>query len=300
MPARLGSGRFDRASSGARLAKSPNTLAVDHRHPGGIVPVPADADAPGETVEVGALVGGQRDAGRAGVLLDAVGPAGAGDRHDPRLLGQQPGQGDLPRGDALRPRRARRTWSTSAWLAARFSALEPRDRGADVARRRTSRRVATVPVRNPLPSGLNGTKPMPSSASVGSTSASGSRVHSEYSLCTAVTGLHGVRGADRRGGRLGQPEVLDLALGDQFADRAGDVLDRHVRVDAVLVEQVDRVDAQSLRETPRRRGGSARAGCSARRSGRRGCRSRTWWRSRPGRGSAARASPTSSSLTYGP
>ena len=48
--------------------------------------------------------------------------------------------------------------------------------------------MLTVPVRKPLPSGLNGTNPMPSSASVGSTSASGSRVHSEYSLWTAVTG----------------------------------------------------------------------------------------------------------------
>ena len=45
-----------------------------------------------------------------------------------------------------------------------------------------------MPVRKPLPSGLNGTKPMPSSARVGSTSGSGSRVHNEYSLCTAVTG----------------------------------------------------------------------------------------------------------------
>lgn len=48
--------------------------------------------------------------------------------------------------------------------------------------------VSTVPVRKPLPSGLNGTNPMPSSAHVGSTSVSGSRVHSEYSLCSAVTG----------------------------------------------------------------------------------------------------------------
>ena len=39
-----------------------------------------------------------------------------------------------------------------------------------------------------MPSGLNGTKPMPSSSSVGSTSSSGRRHHSEYSLWTAVTG----------------------------------------------------------------------------------------------------------------
>ena len=48
-------------------------------------------------------------------------------------------------------------------------------------------------VKNPLPSGLNGRKPIPSSSSVGSTSASGSLHHSEYSLCTAVTGWTHVR-----------------------------------------------------------------------------------------------------------
>src|SRR5438034_8235728 len=45
-----------------------------------------------------------------------------------------------------------------------------------------------VPVRKPLPRGLNGTNPMPSSSRVGSSSSSGRLHHSEYSLCTAVTG----------------------------------------------------------------------------------------------------------------
>src|ERR1700761_5945555 len=45
-----------------------------------------------------------------------------------------------------------------------------------------------LPVKKPFPRGLNGTKPMPSSASVGMTDASGSRQKSEYSLCRAVTG----------------------------------------------------------------------------------------------------------------
>ena len=44
------------------------------------------------------------------------------------------------------------------------------------------------PVRKPLPSGLNGTKPIPSSSNVGMISVSGSRKNSEYSLCSAVTG----------------------------------------------------------------------------------------------------------------
>jgi hypothetical protein len=38
------------------------------------------------------------------------------------------------------------------------------------------------PVRKPFPSGLNGTKPIPSSSRVGRISASGSRHQREYSL----------------------------------------------------------------------------------------------------------------------
>ena len=63
-------------------------------------------------------------------------------------------------------------------------------RGNDVAEVGAAELVSSsmAPVRKPLPSGLNGTKPMPSSSSVGRIPASGSRHHSEYSLCSAVTG----------------------------------------------------------------------------------------------------------------
>ncbi|CAN5346229.1 hypothetical protein BH09PSE1_BH09PSE1_29960 [soil metagenome] len=40
--------------------------------------------------------------------------------------------------------------------------------------------------------------------------------------------------------------MLHLALGDQVLDRSGDVLDRHVRIDAVLIEQVDDIGAKAL------------------------------------------------------
>jgi hypothetical protein len=43
----------------------------------------------------------QLDIGRAQVLREAMALGGAGDRHDPGLLGQQPGQGDLGRGSLL-------------------------------------------------------------------------------------------------------------------------------------------------------------------------------------------------------
>ncbi len=40
--------------------------------------------------------------------------------------------------------------------------------------------------------------------------------------------------------------MLDLALTDQVFHGAGDLLDGHLRIDAVLVEQVDAVRAQTL------------------------------------------------------
>ena len=58
-------------------------------------------------------------------------------------------------------------------------------------------------------------------------------------------GLHGVGAADRVDAGLGHPEVVDLAGLDELLDGAGDVLDGDVRVDAVLVEQVDGVGAQA-------------------------------------------------------
>lgn len=44
---------------------------------------------------------GQFDVGRSEVLVQAVQLAGARDRHNPRLLGQQPGDGDLGSGGIL-------------------------------------------------------------------------------------------------------------------------------------------------------------------------------------------------------
>ena len=61
-----------------------------------------------------------------------------------------------------------------------------------------------------------GTRPMPSSSSAGRTSFSGRRHHSEYSLCSAVTGWTRVGAADRLRAGFGEAEVLDLARADQL------------------------------------------------------------------------------------
>ena len=85
---------------------------------------------------------------------------------------------------------------------------------------------------------------MPSSAQTGSTSFSGSLHHSEITL-DCGDNLDGVGFADRLRPGFGQAEVPDLALCDQVRDRAGDLFYRYVRIDSVLVEQVDRLDAEA-------------------------------------------------------
>jgi len=66
-----------------------------------------------------------------------------------------------------------------------FSSLK---RGMTFLRSTSANFEFIVPVRKPLPKGLNGTKPIPSSSNVGIISVSGSRQNNEYSLCNAETG----------------------------------------------------------------------------------------------------------------
>ena len=99
-----------------------------------------------------------------------------------------------------------------------------------------------APVRKPFPSGLNGTKPMPSSSSVGSTSFSGSRYQSEYSLCTAVTGWTACARRMVLAAASESPKCFTLPCLNQLLHGARHVLDRDLGVDAVLVVEVDGVD----------------------------------------------------------
>lgn len=59
--------------------------------------------------------------------------------------------------------------------------------------------------------------------------------------------LHRVSPADGHGAWLRKAEVQHLALSDQLFDRTGDVLDRDVRIDAMLIQKVDTVGAETLK-----------------------------------------------------
>src|SRR2546428_6293498 len=100
------------------------------------------------------------------------------------------------------------------------------------------------PVRKPFPRGLYATKPMPSSSSVGNTSASGRLHHSEYSLCTAVTGTTACARRIVCAPASERPKCLTFP--NQVLDRCGHLFDGHVRVHTVLIEQIDGLDPESL------------------------------------------------------
>ena len=92
-----------------------------------------------------------------------------------------------------------------------------------------------------------GTRPMPSSSqafriAVGFRSARPERIF----VLQRGDRLHGMRAPNRLRARLGQTEMLDLAFRDQFLHRAGNVLDRHIGIDAVLIEQIDHVRPKPL------------------------------------------------------
>ncbi|MNR15932.1 hypothetical protein D3C85_1324940 [compost metagenome] len=77
--------------------------------------------------------------------------------------------------------------STSFWFAFLLSSEK---RGTIFLKSVLSNFVFSLmaPVKNPLPKGLKGTKPIPNSSSTGKISNSGSLHQIEYSLCKAVTG----------------------------------------------------------------------------------------------------------------
>ena len=111
---------------------------------------------------------GKVDVCRSEVFFKAMQLGCAWNRNDPRILGKQPGKRELSR-------------STNAWLALRFSGL---NRGMVLRKSVLSNFVSSfiLPVRKPLPSGANGTNPIPSSSSVGNTTSSGCLHQSEHSL----------------------------------------------------------------------------------------------------------------------
>ena len=168
--------------------------------------------------------GCQRDGRGADIFFQPMQLGGAGDRHDPGLLRQQPGQRDLRR------RRALSFGDLAKQIDQGLVGLA-RLRRRSAARRCGNRSCRTLvlasisPVRKPLPSGLKGTKPMPSSSSVGSTSRFRLAPPQRIFALQRRDRLHRMGAADGLRARFRQAEMLDLA----FAGSAPSPRPRHPR-----------------------------------------------------------------------
>ena len=157
--------------------------AVDDGH----VPlVVALAGRSRELVQPFDLLGAQLDVVGGGVLLDTRDPLGSGDRRDVVALREQPGQRHLRRcgarldGDGL-------DLIDDAQVALEVLAGEARVGFAPVVVGELLGR-ADLPGEETVAERRVGNEAMPSSRRSGSSSASGSRVQREYSVCSAVTG----------------------------------------------------------------------------------------------------------------
>src|SRR5215218_8962358 len=197
-----------------------------------------------EVVQAVELGGGEFDAVGSGVFLDAGNPPGSGDGSDVVAAGQQPRQRGLCRrgsdlgADGLH-------FVDDAQVALEVLAGEPRVGLAPVVIGEVVH-GADPPSQQAMAERRVGNEPDPEPA----------QQRQDFGLDVAgperVFGLqrghrmHGVCPADRLGAGLGQSDVAYLAFGDQLGQRADRLFDGRVRVDAVLVVEVDVVGAEPL------------------------------------------------------
>ncbi len=201
-------------------------------------------DGLGGGFDVAQVVGRQLDRGRADILLQAMQLGRARNGNDPGLLRQQPGERDLGR---------RRLFSRGD----RGEKIDQRLIGLERLGREARQRAAEiVAAETGLPGDRAGEEPLAERA-VGHEADPEFLERRQHAFLgpappQRIFALQRRHRLDRMGAAdgffagFGQSEMLDLALGDQVPDRAGDVLDRHVGIDAVLIEQVDGLDPQPL------------------------------------------------------
>ena len=195
-------------------------------------------------MDVVEIVGGELDGGGAEVFFVAVELGGAGDGDDPGFLGEKPGEGDLGGGG----------------LEAGGDLGEEVDEGlvgfavffgeswGDVAEIGFVEGGVGVDGagEEAFAEGAEGDEADAEFFEGGEDFVFGfAPPEGEFGL-ECGDGLDGEGAADGLGGGFGEAEVIDLALGDEVFDGARDVFDRDVRIDAMLVEEVDAVGAETL------------------------------------------------------
>src|SRR5436190_2828116 len=193
-------------------------------------------------VDLTQVVRRELDVDRAEVLFQAVDLRGARDGHDPRLLREHPREREL-RGRHALPRRDGADQLDDRLVRLPVLRLEARHGVTEVARIER-RRLVDLPGEETLAQWTEGDEADPELLERREDLLLRLAPPQRVLALQRRHRLHRVRAADRRCTRFGEAEVLHLPLGDQLPNRAGDVLDRHALVDAVLVVEVDRIDAE--------------------------------------------------------
>src|SRR4051794_2219815 len=169
---------------------------------------------------------------------------GAGDRHDPRLLREKPSERDLRWG---------RAFGSGEMLKHRDESLVRAERLRTEARNNAPEVVLSE---GSVGGDRAGEETLTERTERDKADAQGFQGRQDFLFRLApperiltLKGCHGLNGmspADRLRAGLRQAEVLDLSLADEVSDRSDHVLNRHIRVDAVLVIEVDRLHPQAL------------------------------------------------------
>src|SRR5438128_4703653 len=103
-----------------------------------------------------------------------------------------------------------------------------------------------LPVRKPLPRGLKGTNPIPSSSRVGNTASFRVPPPERVFALNCRDRLNCVCATDGLRACFRKAKVLNLTFLNQFLHRSRHVFDGHVRVNTVLIEQIDGIDLESV------------------------------------------------------
>src|SRR4051812_10936725 len=201
-------------------------------------------DLRGRGIDLAEIVGSEFECSRAQVLIQAMHLARSGDWHDPGLLRQQPGERDLGRRGIPAGRNSAEQIDEGLVGLHRFG-RETREPAANVGAGEgragfNLSRQETLPERAPW----NEADPQLFAR----------RQHVRFRIprpkgILALEGgdrLNSVRPPNRLRTGFGQSEIFDLAVRDQVLHRAGHVFDRHIGVNAMLIEQVDAVGPEAL------------------------------------------------------
>ena len=201
-------------------------------------------DLGGDALDVAEIVRRKSERSGPDVLLQAMQLRGARDRNNPRLLSEQPDERDLCRGRLLPLGDAAEEGDQGLIRLERLR-REPRQRAAEVGAVEGRFLIHLAREKAPAQRAIGNKADSEFLNGRNHFLLRGSRPQRVFALERGDR-LDGVSAADRLHAGFGKTEVLDLALLNQFLHRTSHVFDGHIRINPMLVQQVDHIDLEPL------------------------------------------------------